>query len=102
MYLKKAKKLTLSSFYKKKWVYQGIPYLTQQEEAFYKEEARKRMNDDMPDIPIDDKELGFINKARASIDEWVSTEKPADPEGINILTRNAYQRRLIYQDVRSR
>ncbi|KAI8887857.1 CAF1-domain-containing protein [Backusella circina FSU 941] len=94
--------LVKQSFDFNKWVYQGVPYLTKQEEAFYLEEARKRMNDDMPDIPIDDKEASFMDRARASIDEWISADTPADPEGINIMTRNAYQRRLIYQDVRSR
>lgn len=63
----------------------------------------QKMADDMPDIPIDDKEQEFMEKAIEKIDAWVKNpKKTEDPEGVNINTRNAYQRRLIYQEVRKR
>ncbi|GAA5813345.1 hypothetical protein MFLAVUS_006822 [Mucor flavus] len=92
--------LVKQSFDFNKWVYQGIPYMTREEEKIYVAQAQKRLNDDMPDIPIDDKEIEFMKNARAKIDEWVATENPEDPEGVNINAKNAYQRRLIYQEIR--
>lgn len=92
--------LVKQSFDFNKWVYQGVPYMTREEEKVYVAQAQKRLNDDMPDIPVDDKELEFMKNARAKIDEWIATENPEDAEGVNINTRNAYQRRLIYQEIR--
>lgn len=92
--------LVKQSFDFNKWVYQGIPYLTKEEERVFVAEAQKKLNDDMPEIPIDEKEMDFVLAARAKIDAWLANEKPDDPEGVNITTRNAYQRRLIYQELR--
>ncbi|KAF7723583.1 hypothetical protein EC973_001824 [Apophysomyces ossiformis] len=94
--------LSKQSFDFNKWVYQGIPYLTRQEEKEYVEDAKRRLADELPDIPIDEKELPFVNAAREKIESWISNSNPEDPEGVNITTRNAYQRRLIYQEVRNR
>ncbi|KAG0193270.1 hypothetical protein DFQ28_005888 [Apophysomyces sp. BC1034] len=94
--------LSKQSFDFNKWVYQGVPYLTRQEEQEYVADAKKRLADELPDIPIDEKELPFIRAAREKIDAWVADPNPEDAEGVNITTRNAYQRRLIYQEVRNR
>ncbi|ORY97393.1 CAF1 family ribonuclease-domain-containing protein [Syncephalastrum racemosum] len=93
--------LSKQAFDFNKWVYQGIPYLTKEEEEAYISQATQRMTDDLPDIPVDDKEKAFMEKAKQKIDIWVKDpKKTEDPEGVNINTRNAYQRRLIYQEVR--
>lgn len=92
--------LTKQSFDFNKWVYQGIPYLTIAEEKEYVAAANKKMNDNMPDIPIDDKELDFINNAKQKINDWINSEKSTKDEGVNITAKNAYQRRLIYQEAR--
>ncbi|KAI9010900.1 ribonuclease H-like domain-containing protein [Phycomyces nitens] len=85
-----------------KWIYQGVPYMTREEEKAYIKDATQRLNDAMPDIPLDEKERGFLEAAREEIDAWVANPKPDDPEGVNIIARNAYQRRLIYQETRNR
>jgi hypothetical protein len=92
--------LVKQSFDFNKWVYQGIPYLTKAEEKSFYEEASKKLDDKMPDIPIDDKEMEFVLAARAKLDAWIVEKNPEDPGGVNITTKNAYQRRLIYQEVR--
>ncbi|KAI9481156.1 MAG: ribonuclease H-like domain-containing protein [Benjaminiella poitrasii] len=100
--------LTKQSFDFNKWVYQGIPYLTKAEEEVFAAEASRKEN--IPDIPIDDHELAFVEEAREMIREWEKTsgegQKPKkttkveEMDGVNIPTKNAYQRRLIYQEVR--
>ncbi|KAI9257421.1 ribonuclease H-like domain-containing protein [Sporodiniella umbellata] len=82
-----------------KWVYQGIPYLTKEEEKTYREQGEKRMNDDMPTIPVDEKEYDFMQDVKRKIEAWINDKKADD--GINIAARNSYQRRLIYQEVRN-
>ncbi|KAI8994548.1 ribonuclease H-like domain-containing protein [Pilobolus umbonatus] len=93
--------LVKQSFDFNKWVYQGIPYMTQVEEKQFILESEQKMSDNIPNIPIDDKEREFIKAAMASIEEWVQNENNEDSEGINISCKNAYQRRLIYQEVRN-
>lgn len=92
--------LTKQSFDFNKWVYQGIPYLTVAEEEAFVAAANKKMTDNMPDIPIDDKELGFVNDAKQKINDWIQADKTAADDGVNITAKNAYQRRLIYQEAR--
>ncbi|KAI8082505.1 ribonuclease H-like domain-containing protein [Gilbertella persicaria] len=91
--------LTKQSFDFNKWVYQGIPYMTRIEEEEYVSAATKKLQDDMPDIPIDNKELDFVNNAREMIQNFISKDKEGS-DGINIITKNAYQKRLIYQEAR--
>ncbi|KAI8377183.1 ribonuclease H-like domain-containing protein [Choanephora cucurbitarum] len=91
--------LTKQSFDFNKWVYQGIPYMTRAEEEAYVSAATKKLKDDMPDIPIDAKELDFVNNARNLIQDFLTKTKE-ESEGVNIVTKNAYQRRLIYQEAR--
>ncbi|OAD03283.1 hypothetical protein MUCCIDRAFT_162862 [Mucor lusitanicus CBS 277.49] len=92
--------LTKQSFDFNKWVYQGIPYLTVAEEEAFVAAASKKMSDNMPDIPIDDKERDFVNEAKQKIKDWIQADKTAEDEGVNITAKNAYQRRLIYQEAR--
>ncbi|KAI7902881.1 ribonuclease H-like domain-containing protein [Cokeromyces recurvatus] len=104
--------LTKQSFDFNKWVYQGIPYLTIEEEKEFVSEASKKLNENIPDIPIDEQELKFVEEAREKIQEWIKTwngkpvetttktVKAEDIDGVNITTKNAYQRRLLYQEVR--
>ncbi|KAG1458204.1 hypothetical protein G6F46_003316 [Rhizopus delemar] len=91
--------LVKQSFDFNKWVYQGIPYLTKQEEKVYREQGEKRMADDMPNIPVDEKEFEFMKAAKQKIEQWLKDNKKDD--GVNIVAKNAYQRRLIYQEVRN-
>ncbi|KAL7319386.1 hypothetical protein PS15m_002525 [Mucor circinelloides] len=92
--------LTKQSFDFNKWVYQGIPYLTVAEEEAFVAAASEKMADNMPDIPIDDKELDFVNDAKQKIADWMHAENPTAEDGVNITAKNAYQRRLIYQEAR--
>ena len=46
------------------WVYQGVPYLTVAEEKEYIAEAERKLNDDLPDIRIDEKEKQFVENAK--------------------------------------
>ncbi|KAG2228303.1 hypothetical protein INT45_011095 [Circinella minor] len=93
--------LAKQSFDFNRWVYQGIPYLTVTEEKEYIAEAERKLNDDLPEIRIDEKEKQFVENAKEKIKKWVEDPKESlDPDGVNIDTRNAYQRRLIYQEVR--
>ncbi|KAI9270549.1 ribonuclease H-like domain-containing protein [Phascolomyces articulosus] len=93
--------LAKQSFDFNKWVYQGIPYLTVTEEKEYISEAVKKVNDHLPDIRIDEKERKFVEDAKSRIRKWKEDPKKTDDtDGVNINTRNAYQRRLIYQEVR--
>ncbi|KAI8085176.1 ribonuclease H-like domain-containing protein [Halteromyces radiatus] len=89
-----------------KWVYQGIPFMNLSEEQEFIKERTKMFNDEIPDIPVDDKELGYLNAAREKINAWLKTEKLENKnnnnnDGVNIETANGYQRRIIYQDVRN-
>ncbi|KAI9323594.1 ribonuclease H-like domain-containing protein [Dichotomocladium elegans] len=85
------------------WVYQGIPYLTVKEEEAFAAEAKRKLEEDWPDIKIDEKEIGFVEAARDKIKKWVEDPKKGDDhDGVNIDARNAYQRRLIYQEVRNK
>ncbi|KAI8145513.1 CAF1 family ribonuclease-domain-containing protein [Fennellomyces sp. T-0311] len=94
--------LSKQSFDFNKWVYQGVPYLTRAEEREYIAKAEKRIQADMPNIRIDEREKPFVEAALKKIDAWVANPKDSgDTEGVNIATRNAYQRRLIYQEVRN-
>ncbi|CAO3675047.1 unnamed protein product [Rhizopus microsporus] len=92
--------LVKQSFDFNKWVYQGIPYLTREEEELHRKEAARRIKDDIPDIPLDDKEVPFMQNVRKMIDEWLEDSQRG--EGVNIVARNAYQRRLVYQEVRNK
>ncbi|KAG0742392.1 hypothetical protein G6F57_010487 [Rhizopus arrhizus] len=92
--------LVKQSFDFNKWVYQGIPYLTKQEEKVYREQGEKRMVDDMPNIPVDEKEFEFMKAAKQKIEQWLKDNRKDD--GVNIVAKNAYQRRLIYQEVRNK
>ncbi|CAO3593043.1 unnamed protein product [Absidia cylindrospora] len=86
-----------------KWIYQGIPYMNLDDEKRYVTEKRKMLNDEMPDIPVDDKDRPFLEDARKKITTWLESKenKPKDNEGINIAATNGYLRRLIYQEVRN-
>lgn len=85
------------------WIYQGIPYLTKAEEEAYVADALRRLNDDMPDIHVDEKEKEFLQDAIDRIEKWIKDPKSTnDADGVNITTRNSYQRRLIYQHVRNK
>ncbi|KAI8979260.1 ribonuclease H-like domain-containing protein [Mycotypha africana] len=119
--------LTKQAFDFNKWVYQGIPYLSKDEEKVLVAEASKKLRDDMPDIQIDEKEMEFVESVRQRVraflednvqdddmsDSPVATEEnnkddsnsnnvktSENKNGINIVTKNAYQRRLVYQEVR--
>ncbi|KAI8342104.1 ribonuclease H-like domain-containing protein [Chlamydoabsidia padenii] len=88
-----------------KWVYQGIPFMNLIEEEKFVAEKRKVLDDQMPDIPVDDKDRPFLEDARKKINDWIeetSQKKPVDKDGINIPTMNGYHRRLIYQEVRNK
>ncbi|CAO3643359.1 unnamed protein product [Cunninghamella echinulata] len=92
--------LSKQAFDFNKWIYQGIPYLTAAEEEKFVKDGKKLLNDEIPDIPIDEKELPFIAKAKQDIQNWLDKGSSKDKHGINIETNNSYQRRLIYQEIR--
>ncbi|KAG0054289.1 hypothetical protein BGZ83_011494 [Gryganskiella cystojenkinii] len=93
-----------------KWVYQGVPYMTKQEEVVYRAERTRLANNDLDVIHIDEASKKFIEDAmygrgqrlmgRLSrrIKEWKSN--PEALNFVNIQCNTAYQRRLVYQEVR--
>ncbi|KAI9305754.1 ribonuclease H-like domain-containing protein [Cunninghamella echinulata] len=92
--------LSKQAFDFNKWIYQGIPYLTAAEEEKVVKDGKKLLNDEIPDIPVDEKELPFITKAKQDIQNWLDKGNSKDKHGINIETNNSYQRRLLYQEIR--
>ncbi|CAO3613665.1 unnamed protein product [Cunninghamella blakesleeana] len=94
--------LSKQAFDFNKWIYQGIPYLTVVEEEKMIAEEKKMTNDEIPDIPIDEKERPFLAKAKKDIQDWLdkAANKKDNKHGVNIETQNSYQRRLIYQEIR--
>ncbi|KAI8068731.1 ribonuclease H-like domain-containing protein [Gongronella butleri] len=82
-----------------KWVYQGIPYLTRDEEAAFVAERRRLMNDEMPDIHVDEKERPFLASVNERVQAWLD-DKDKKHNYINVVAGNAYQRRLVYQEIR--
>ncbi|RUS16892.1 hypothetical protein BC937DRAFT_90686 [Endogone sp. FLAS-F59071] len=110
------------------WVYQGVPYMTIPEENIYRLEQLQRLNDELPDIRVDEKSLEYmrimrcgsrqyifdlkrvrilvdksfisLDVASKTVDDWLANPKPEE-EYVNIVTNNGYQRRLVYQELRN-
>ncbi|KAF9954320.1 hypothetical protein BGZ70_010601 [Mortierella alpina] len=81
-----------------KWVYQGVHYMTKAEEETYSRERTKMANNDFDTIAVDAMNAQWIADVIASINAWKVDGKAMN--FINIQTHNAYQRRLVYQEVR--
>lgn len=89
--------LQKQSFDFNKWVYQGIPYMTKDEEVEFVGKATRILNDEIPDIPVDSKEAAWLEKSVENIKEFAEVSKD---DFMFINTKNAYQRRLLYQEIR--
>ncbi|KAF9570497.1 hypothetical protein EC968_001771 [Mortierella alpina] len=81
-----------------KWVYQGVHYMTKAEEEAYSRERTKMANNEFETIAVDAMNAQWIADVIASIKAWKVDGKAMN--FINIQTHNAYQRRLVYQEVR--
>ncbi|KAF9087976.1 hypothetical protein BGX29_000536 [Mortierella sp. GBA35] len=81
-----------------KWIYQGVHYMTKEEEETYKRERTKAVNNEMDNIAVDAANTVWIAGVIQRIGEWKESKKALN--FINIQTNNAYQRRLVYQEVR--
>ncbi|KAF9273753.1 hypothetical protein BGZ68_001241 [Mortierella alpina] len=81
-----------------KWVYQGVHYMTKAEEEVYSRERTKMANNEFETIAVDAMNAQWIADVIASIKAWKVDGKAMN--FINIQTHNAYQRRLVYQEVR--
>ncbi|CAO3570358.1 unnamed protein product [Mortierella alpina] len=81
-----------------KWVYQGVHYMTKAEEETYSKERTKMANNDFETIAVDAMNAQWLADVIASIKAWRVDGKAMN--FINIQTHNAYQRRLVYQEVR--
>ncbi|KAF9924876.1 hypothetical protein BGZ67_009030 [Mortierella alpina] len=81
-----------------KWVYQGVHYMTKSEEETYSRERTKMANNEYETIAVDAMNAQWIAGVIASIKAWKIDGKAMN--FINIQTHNAYQRRLVYQEVR--
>ncbi|RUP49521.1 ribonuclease H-like domain-containing protein [Jimgerdemannia flammicorona] len=92
--------LTRHSFDFNKWIYQGIPYMTVEEEESYRVEQLQRLNDELPDIRVDEKSLEYMRDMRKAVDEWLA-DPNSEADYVNIVTNNGYQRRLVYQELRN-
>ncbi|KAG0249642.1 hypothetical protein BG011_009056 [Mortierella polycephala] len=80
-----------------KWVYQGVHYMTKEEEKSFRAERIKFLNHQVDTLTVDPTMVQWIGEAVDRIRAW-----KADPNAINfinIMTVNAYQRRLVYQEV---
>ncbi|KAK9763357.1 hypothetical protein K7432_010043 [Basidiobolus ranarum] len=82
-----------------KWVYQGIPYMTVQEEKVYVEKKMRELNGNMPDVQVDENCQAFVNELCQNVDEWLTS---GQDNYLNIDVSNGYRRRLVYQEVRNR
>ncbi|KAG0223542.1 hypothetical protein BGW42_005820 [Actinomortierella wolfii] len=83
-----------------KWIGEGIHYMTKEEENNYKAEKLRQLSNNMEDIPVDEQNRAWLEEAMLRITKWL-----ADNSGIPIIyipVSTTYQRRLIYQEVRSR
>ncbi|EPE28802.1 Ribonuclease H-like protein [Glarea lozoyensis ATCC 20868] len=87
----------------------GVPYLSRTEEDVHREEyqARTSRTSTIPDLIIpasDTTNLTFYRKARSTISEWINSSKP-EFDFVNVGSvldpTSGYQRRLIYQLIRS-
>ncbi|KAF9584686.1 hypothetical protein BGW38_005583, partial [Lunasporangiospora selenospora] len=83
-----------------KWVFSGVHYMTKAEEEAYIKEKLKVVNNEQDDIAIDAINAEWIAGVLQRIEDWESD--PTAMNFINISTTNAYQRRLVYQEVRRR
>ncbi|KAF9178538.1 hypothetical protein BGZ51_007610 [Haplosporangium sp. Z 767] len=80
-----------------KWVYQGVHYMTKDEEKSFRAERIKFLNHQVDTLTVDPTMVQWIGETVDRIKAW-----KADPNAINfinIMTVNAYQRRLVYQEV---
>ncbi|KAL1924252.1 uncharacterized protein VTP21DRAFT_7287 [Calcarisporiella thermophila] len=92
--------LSKNGFDFNKWVYNGIPYLTLEQESELREKKMRIFNSNLPDIRIDPKEESFIENSIKDIESWLEKE-PDISNCLNIATKNSYQRRLLYQIIRT-
>ncbi|KAG0274140.1 hypothetical protein BGZ95_010065 [Linnemannia exigua] len=81
-----------------KWVYQGVHYMKKDEEEIYTRERTKAVNNEMDNIAVDAANTSWIHEVIQRIGEWKDSKNALN--FINIQTNNAYQRRLVYQEVR--
>ncbi|KAF9397438.1 hypothetical protein BGX21_008867, partial [Mortierella sp. AD011] len=81
-----------------KWIYNGVQYMTKDEEESYRKERMKYLNNEYDDIAIDPVHEEWLNDAIERIAAW--KENPDAINFINIQTANNYQKRLIHQEVR--
>ncbi|KAF9946844.1 hypothetical protein BGZ72_011095 [Mortierella alpina] len=81
-----------------KWVYQGVHYMTKAEEETYSRERLKMANNEFDTIAVDAMSTQWIADVIERIKAWKVDGKAMN--FINIQTHNAYQRRLVYQEVR--
>ncbi|KAG0196960.1 hypothetical protein BGX28_009526 [Mortierella sp. GBA30] len=81
-----------------KWVYHGVHYMTKAEEEIYKKERTKLANNEFETISVDAVNAKWIADVIESIKAWKVNGSAMN--FINIQTNNAYQRRLVYQEVR--
>ncbi|KAJ3280896.1 hypothetical protein HK104_000340 [Borealophlyctis nickersoniae] len=80
-----------------KWISQGVPYMTLDEE----EEARLRIGSYHmgSEIMIDDTNREFVETSLSIIDTWLQN---SPDKTITITTPSSYHKRLIHQEVKKR
>ncbi|KAG2187010.1 hypothetical protein INT44_003238 [Umbelopsis vinacea] len=83
------------------WVYSGISYLTPAEEKKFEQEGLERLNNTIPDIPVDRKEVEFMSDVKEKIDAWLQAKDQKKKGNLEIIALNGYRRRLVYQEVRN-
>ncbi|KAI8581564.1 hypothetical protein K450DRAFT_231922 [Umbelopsis ramanniana AG] len=93
--------LTTCGFDFNKWVYSGISYLTPAEEKKFEQEGLERLNNAIPDIPVDRKEVEFMSDVKDKIDAWLQVKDKKKRGNLEIIALNGYRRRLVYQEVRN-
>ncbi|KAJ1915588.1 hypothetical protein IWQ60_008389 [Tieghemiomyces parasiticus] len=88
--------LAKSHFNFNRWVYEGIPYMTPAQELRCRETCSPHVAENLPDILIDERNRDFFHDVVHKLRAWLAT----DTRYINIVTANAYQKRLVFQEVR--
>ncbi|OZJ05832.1 hypothetical protein BZG36_00909 [Bifiguratus adelaidae] len=89
--------LAKHSFDFNKWLYCGIPWLTQAEEESLVQQYRNKVQKGFDDIVEDKKGKEYMETARIQIKQ-VYTSKDGF---VNLVPHNAYLRRLVYQEIRN-
>ncbi|KAI8596119.1 ribonuclease H-like domain-containing protein [Dissophora ornata] len=83
-----------------KWIYNGVHFMTKNDEEIFRKQRTRVLANDYDIIHIDPALESWLAEALERIAKW--KKNPDELNFVNIHTVNGYQRRLIFQEVRRR